>query len=84
MHQVKSSNVLPSCIQYPPFESESTTSGFSQFQIDALIAHNNYRYVHGVPPLTLSKTICDHAAAWAQVMCSIIASSAAHNHNKLY
>lgn len=53
---------------YPLFDKiQATTAGFSQAQIDALHAHNEYRYRHGAEPMTLNKTICDHATVWAQV-----------------
>lgn len=43
---------------------------FSEFQVDCLDAHNDYRSRHGVPPLDLNKGLCkyaeDHAKFLAQ------------------
>ncbi|XP_071053490.1 uncharacterized protein [Onthophagus taurus] len=41
------------------------SSEFSQFQLDALKIHNEFRRKHGVPPLKLNKELCDQAKSWA-------------------
>ncbi|KAJ8948337.1 hypothetical protein NQ318_019322 [Aromia moschata] len=38
---------------------------FSQFALDALKVHNEYRRRHGVPELTLSQKLCAFAQDWA-------------------
>lgn len=38
---------------------------FSQYEIDCLKAHNDYRAKHGVPPLKLSRKICQFSQSWA-------------------
>lgn len=37
------------------------------FEEDVLKAHNEYRALHGVPPLELSKDLCRYAMEWAKV-----------------
>ncbi|XP_024131590.1 Golgi-associated plant pathogenesis-related protein 1 [Oryzias melastigma] len=36
------------------------------FKQDFLEAHNAYRALHGVPPLTYNKELCDKAQEWAE------------------
>lgn len=40
---------------------------FSEFQKQALEAHNDYRQKHKVPPLALNKDLCNYAQEWANV-----------------
>lgn len=40
---------------------------FSEFQKQALEAHNNYRQKHKVPSLALNKDLCNFAQEWANV-----------------
>lgn len=40
---------------------------FSEFQKQALEAHNDYRQKHKVSPLALNKDLCDFAQEWANV-----------------
>ncbi|XP_018335434.1 uncharacterized protein LOC108744254 isoform X2 [Agrilus planipennis] len=42
------------------------TGKFTQFQTDALKAHNELRRRHGVPDLVLDKGLCDFAQEWAE------------------
>lgn len=44
----------------------SNLSGYTQFDIDALEAHNFYRKRHHAPPLTLNKDLCKIAQNYAQ------------------
>lgn len=43
---------------------------YSDFELDCLKAHNEYRMRHGVPPLKLSKRLCKHAEEWARILSS--------------
>ena len=36
------------------------------FEEDALEAHNKYRAMHGAPPLTLNRDLCDMSREWAE------------------
>lgn len=47
--------------------SISPTSGFTDFQIDCCNAHNDFRNIHGSPPLHLDNTIC----SWAQERANV-------------
>ncbi|KAF4524072.1 hypothetical protein B566_EDAN013020 [Ephemera danica] len=38
---------------------------FSEFEIEALEAHNELRKQHGAPPLELSRELCNYANEWA-------------------
>ncbi|XP_059617497.1 uncharacterized protein LOC132262290 [Phlebotomus argentipes] len=40
-------------------------SGFSNFQIECLNAHNDRRAAHGSSPLTLNGDLCRYAQEWA-------------------
>lgn len=46
------------------FGSEDTKN----FEKEALKAHNDYRALHGVPPLELSTDLCKFSNEWAQVL----------------
>ncbi|KAL1502315.1 hypothetical protein ABEB36_007480 [Hypothenemus hampei] len=46
----------------------SITEG--NFEEDFLNAHNHYRARHGVPPLTLDKSLCKYAEEWAKHLAS--------------
>lgn len=41
---------------------------FSEFQVDCLDAHNNYRARHGVPALDLNKGLCKYAEDHAKFL----------------
>ena len=43
---------------------------FDAFQQEALNKHNEYRKVHGVPPMKLNAKMCRQAAAYAQTIAS--------------
>ncbi|KAF4524949.1 hypothetical protein B566_EDAN014130, partial [Ephemera danica] len=51
-------------------ESSTESSGetFSEFEIEALKAHNEFRDQHGAPPLKLSRTLCSYANEWAKYL----------------
>lgn len=40
-----------------------------RFHRDCLEAHNNYRRIHGVAPLSLNKELSAFAQEWAEVSC---------------
>ncbi|KAF9409664.1 hypothetical protein HW555_011038 [Spodoptera exigua] len=42
------------------------TSKSSEFELEALEVHNEFRAEHGVPPLVLSKEISKHSQKWAE------------------
>ncbi|XP_015926695.1 uncharacterized protein [Parasteatoda tepidariorum] len=48
-----------------PKAAKTATVKPGQFEKECLEAHNEYRKVHGVPILTLSKEICAYAKEWA-------------------
>ncbi|XP_067263672.1 GLI pathogenesis-related 2 isoform X4 [Chanodichthys erythropterus] len=43
----------------------------SSFESEFLQAHNAYRSQHGAPPLTVNKSLCRSAQAWAEHLLSI-------------
>ncbi|XP_039630178.1 uncharacterized protein LOC120542095 isoform X1 [Polypterus senegalus] len=43
----------------------------SKFEKEFLEAHNNYRKLHGAPPLQLTRELCQSAQEWADHMLSI-------------
>lgn len=43
---------------------------YSEFELDCLKAHNEYRARHGVQSLKLSKKLCKHAEEWARILAS--------------
>lgn len=43
---------------------------YSDFELDCLKAHNEYRARHGVLPLKLNKKLCKHAEEWARILAS--------------
>lgn len=45
--------------------SLQTTMNAADFQNECLKAHNDYRHLHNVPPLTLNKDICKTSQKWA-------------------
>jgi uncharacterized protein YkwD len=53
------------------FPEKSTTNddGFTQFALEGLKVHNEYRRKHGVPELKLNKEMCRYAQEWADT-CS--------------
>ncbi|CAG9804966.1 unnamed protein product [Chironomus riparius] len=45
-------------------------SNVSEFQVQCLKAHNEYRSKHKVTPLKLSKELCSYAQEWAEHLAS--------------
>ncbi|XP_058457658.1 uncharacterized protein LOC131434684 isoform X2 [Malaya genurostris] len=43
---------------------------FSDFELECLKAHNEYRTKHGVLPLKLNKRLCRYAEEWAKVIAA--------------
>lgn len=66
----------PSSLRNSPSLRQSTPSPinrrsiYSEFELECLRAHNEYRAKHGVPPLKLSKKLCRHAEEWAKILAS--------------
>ncbi|KAJ8931022.1 hypothetical protein NQ314_016115 [Rhamnusium bicolor] len=54
-------------------EDNDCCGDFSQFALDALRVHNEYRKKHGVPELILSQKLCKFAQEWADT-CARTAS----------
>lgn len=48
----------------------SAGNGYTDFEIDCLKAHNEYRGKHGVPALKLNKRLCRYAEEWARVIAA--------------
>lgn len=48
----------------------SAGTGYTDFEIDCLKAHNEYRNKHGVPSLKLNKRLCRYAEEWARVIAA--------------
>jgi uncharacterized protein YkwD len=46
--------------------SKRKTAQFTQFDLEALEAHNKYREIHHSPPLILNKELCNIASNYAQ------------------
>ena len=61
-------------------KGKQNLSGFTQFDIEALDAHNRYRKKHHVPPLTLNKDLCKIAQSYAQKL--LATNSFEHSKNK--
>lgn len=40
---------------------------FTEFQLDALEAHNDYRSRHDAPLMELNLALCDYSTEWANV-----------------
>lgn len=57
-------------LRYSTPSPVSRRSIFSEFELDCLRAHNEYRRKHGVAPLKLSKKMCRHAEEWAKILAS--------------
>lgn len=49
------------------FASSSAKENFTQFQMESLRSHNEFRGKHGVAELKLSKDLCHFAQEWANV-----------------
>uniref|UniRef100_A0A671QZU8 GLI pathogenesis-related 2 n=1 Tax=Sinocyclocheilus anshuiensis TaxID=1608454 RepID=A0A671QZU8_9TELE len=47
------------------------TAMLISFEAEFLKSHNAYRKQHGAPPLTINKTLCHSAQAWAEHLLSI-------------
>lgn len=66
----------PSSLRNSPGFRHSTPSPinrrsiYSDFELDCLKAHNEFRSRHGVPLLKLSKKLCKHAEEWARILAS--------------
>lgn len=43
---------------------------FSEFELECLKAHNEYRSKHGVLPLKMNKRLCRYAEEWAKVIAA--------------
>lgn len=43
---------------------------FSEFELECLKAHNEYRTKHGVLPLKMNKRLCRYAEEWAKVIAA--------------
>lgn len=54
----------------PSPATKHTSFGFSDFEIECLKAHNEYRTKHGVPALKLNKKLCRYAEEWAKVLAA--------------
>ena len=61
-------------------KGKQNLSGFTQFDIEALEAHNKYRRKHHVPPLTLNKDLCKIAQSYAERL--LATNSFEHSSNK--
>lgn len=48
-----------------PPPAGNNTEGFSEFEQEALKKHNDYRALHGCPPLTLNRDLCTVAQKWS-------------------
>ncbi|XP_055379722.1 uncharacterized protein LOC129610924 isoform X2 [Condylostylus longicornis] len=46
------------------------SSGFGEFEIECLKAHNEFRSKHGCPPLKLNSRLCKFAEEWAKNLAS--------------
>lgn len=63
-------------LRYSPSLRHSTPSPinrksfYSDFEIECLKTHNEYRARHGVPALKISKRMCKHAEEWARILAS--------------
>uniref|UniRef100_U5EXX7 Putative scp-like extracellular protein n=1 Tax=Corethrella appendiculata TaxID=1370023 RepID=U5EXX7_9DIPT len=51
-------------------QSSLRRSIFTEFELESLKAHNEYRLKHGVLPLKLNKRICRYADEWAKVIAA--------------
>lgn len=49
------------------FSEQPAAQSPKNFEREVLKAHNDYRALHGVPPLELDKNLCKHALEWAKV-----------------
>ncbi|CAO1357642.1 unnamed protein product [Diamesa serratosioi] len=55
---------------------------FTEFQLDALEAHNDYRSRHGVPMMELNLALCDYSTEWAN--CLADSNTLRHNRESPY
>lgn len=53
-------------------KSALSERGVTQFQIDCCNAHNDYRCIHGSPPIKLDNEICNFAQEWANVSLCLL------------
>lgn len=74
--RIQTEDRLSSSLRNSPSFRHSTPSPinrrsiYSEFELDCLKAHNEYRARHGVPALRLSKKLCRHAEEWAKILSS--------------
>lgn len=74
--RIQTEDRLSSSLRNSPSFRHSTPSPinrrsiYSEFELDCLKAHNEYRARHGVPALRLSKKLCKHAEEWAKILAS--------------
>ena len=54
---------LTTCILFSPAQSE--------FEQECLEAHNKYRAIHDVPPMTMNAEMNSQAAEWAEQIASL-------------
>ncbi|KAJ8733762.1 hypothetical protein PYW07_014313 [Mythimna separata] len=74
---MKTPCVLPGCSAI----SKLFTSKSSEFELEALEVHNEYRSEHGVPPLVLSKDISKQSQKWAEELAKKDAMAYSFNQN---
>lgn len=53
---------------FPGFPEASEKGDFTPFELETLKEHNKFRGIHAAPPMTLDKTMCQEAAAYAAVI----------------
>lgn len=57
-------------VRYSTPSPVNRRSVYTDFELDCLRAHNEFRARHGVPPLKLNKRLCKHAEEWARILAS--------------
>ncbi|XP_059615872.1 uncharacterized protein LOC132261217 isoform X2 [Phlebotomus argentipes] len=55
---------------------------FTDFEVECLKAHNEFRARHSVPPLRLNKKLCRHAEEWAKIIAA--RGTPVHRNNSPY
>nr|QNH72479.1 toxin candidate TRINITY_DN8688_c0_g1_i1 [Isarachnanthus nocturnus] len=63
-------SMIPLRMYFPFMILISVVSAADQFQTDMLAAHNKFRSVHAVPPLTMNEQMNAEATAYAQKLAS--------------
>lgn len=78
--------LLNCCLCRSSDSSQKDGSGSGQsskdFQKEVLKAHNDYRALHGVPPLVLDKDLCKLAVEWAKVRRNLVCVTQEKLHGK--